>query len=229
MIGTVVTGLAAVQQPAAEKPKLIEVEKLKDNLFVLRGGGGNSAVFVTETGVVVVDSKNPGWGQPLLDKIKDLTPKPVTHLINTHTHYDHVSGNVEFPAAVEVVVHEKTAALMKEMRPVTGAKPRLATSSRTTMAAACRRGPLAIAGQSAAAAIRWNCATSVAATPKATLGWCSRRCASCTPATSSRARTCRCSTPTTAAAASRSARRWRRRRPGSRRMSTPSSPGTAGR
>jgi glyoxylase-like metal-dependent hydrolase (beta-lactamase superfamily II) len=121
MIGTVVTGLAAVQQPAAEKPKLIEVEKLKDNLFVLRGGGGNSAVFVTETGVVVVDSKNPGWGQPLLDKIKDLTPKPVTHLINTHTHYDHVSGNVEFPAAVEVVVHEKTAALMKEMRPVTGA------------------------------------------------------------------------------------------------------------
>jgi cyclase len=118
--GTVVTTVAVVQQPATEKPKLIEVEKLKDNLFVLRGGGGNSAVFVTETGVVVVDSKNPGWGQPLLDKIKELTPKPVTHLINTHTHYDHVSGNVEFPPSVEVVAHENTAALMKEMRPVTG-------------------------------------------------------------------------------------------------------------
>jgi glyoxylase-like metal-dependent hydrolase (beta-lactamase superfamily II) len=75
---------------------------------------------VTETGVVVVDSKNPGWGQPLLDKIKELTPKPVTHLINTHTHFDHVSGNVEFPPTVEIVVHENTAALMKEMRPVTG-------------------------------------------------------------------------------------------------------------
>lgn len=120
LTGALATTLAAVQQ-GTDKPKLIEVEKLKDNLFVLRGGGGNSAVFVTASGVVVVDSKNPGWGQPLLDKIKELTPKPVTHLINTHTHYDHVSGNVEFPATVEIVALEKTAALMKEMRPVTGA------------------------------------------------------------------------------------------------------------
>ena len=48
---------------------IIEVEQLEDNLFVLRGegGGGNTAVFVTTTGVVVVDTKNPGWGQPILD------------------------------------------------------------------------------------------------------------------------------------------------------------------
>ena len=117
--GALSAAVAAYQQPA-EKPKLIEVEKIHDNLFVLRGGGGNTAVFVTTSGVVVVDSKNPGWGQPLLDKIKELTPKPVTHLINTHTHFDHVSGNVEFPTTVEVVAHENTAALMKEMRPVTG-------------------------------------------------------------------------------------------------------------
>lgn len=111
--------VAASRQPT-DKPKLIEVEKLRDNLFVLRGGGGNTGVFVTTNGVVVVDSKNPGWGQPLLDKIKELTPKPVTHLINTHTHFDHVSGNVEFPTTVEIVAHENTAALMKEMRTVTG-------------------------------------------------------------------------------------------------------------
>jgi glyoxylase-like metal-dependent hydrolase (beta-lactamase superfamily II) len=73
--------------------------------------------------VVVVDSKNPGWGQPLIAKIKELTPKPITHLINTHTHFDHVSGNVEFPTTVEVVAHENTAALMKEMRTVTGFAP----------------------------------------------------------------------------------------------------------
>lgn len=117
--GGLATGLGAWQQPAAQ-PKLIEVEKLRDNLFVLRGGGGNTAVFLTAAGVIVVDSKNPGWGRPLLDKIKELTTKPVTHLINTHTHYDHVSGNVEFPENVEIIAHETTAALMKEMRPVTG-------------------------------------------------------------------------------------------------------------
>ena len=120
--GLLSAAVAAYQQPT-EKPKLIEVEKLRENLFVLRGGGGNTGVFVTSTGVVVVDSKNPGWGQPLLAQIKELTPKPITHLINTHTHFDHVSGNVEFPTTVEVVAHENTAALMKEMRTVTGFPP----------------------------------------------------------------------------------------------------------
>jgi glyoxylase-like metal-dependent hydrolase (beta-lactamase superfamily II) len=119
--------VAAYQQPPAggggrgqQAPRVVEVEKLKENLFILRGGGGNTAVFVQANGVTVVDTKNPGWGQPILDKIKELTPKPVTMIINTHTHGDHVSGNVEFPATVDVVVHENTAANMKVMAPVTG-------------------------------------------------------------------------------------------------------------
>lgn len=109
--------LAAVkaQPPAANAPKVVEVEKVKDNLYVLRGGGGNTAVFVTANGVTVVDAKNPGWGQPILDKVKELTPKPITMLINTHTHGDHVSGNVEFPATVDVVTQENTKVNMEKM------------------------------------------------------------------------------------------------------------------
>ena len=107
--------IVAAQQPAANAPRVVEVEKVKDNLFVLRGGGGNTAVLVMANGVAVVDAKNPGWGQPILAKIKELTPKPVTLLINTHTHGDHVSGNVEFPAAVDVVVQEHTKTNMEKM------------------------------------------------------------------------------------------------------------------
>src|SRR5687768_6202788 len=113
-----VGGLITLQaQPDPNAPKVIEVEKVKDNLFVLRGagGGGNTAVFVMANGVAVVDSKNPGWGQPILDKIKELTPKPVTLLINTHTHGDHVSGNVDFPATVDIVVQENTKTNMEKM------------------------------------------------------------------------------------------------------------------
>jgi glyoxylase-like metal-dependent hydrolase (beta-lactamase superfamily II) len=73
--------------------------------------------------VVVVDTKNPGWGQPLLDAIKTITNKPVTVIINTHTHGDHVSGNVEFPAEVDIVAQENTAANMKAMRPNSSAAP----------------------------------------------------------------------------------------------------------
>jgi glyoxylase-like metal-dependent hydrolase (beta-lactamase superfamily II) len=121
VVGAVSLAITAQQPPAAggrgqQGPRVVEVEKLKDNLFVLRGGGGNTAVLVTATGAVVVDTKNPGWGQPILDKIKELTEKPVTTIINTHTHGDHVSGNVEFPATVDVVTHENTRANMERMQ-----------------------------------------------------------------------------------------------------------------
>ena len=98
-----------------QKPMVVQVEKLKDNLFVLTGGGGNTTVFVQSSGITVVDTKNPGWGAPILAKIQELSPKPVTTIINTHSHGDHVSGNVEFPATVDIVVHENTATNMKEM------------------------------------------------------------------------------------------------------------------
>jgi cyclase len=100
-----------------QAPRVVEAEKLKDNLWVLKGGGGNTAVFVTTTGVVVVDAKNPGWGKPILDKIKELTNKPITTLINTHTHGDHVSGNVEFPTTIDIIVQENTKTNMQKMIP----------------------------------------------------------------------------------------------------------------
>src|SRR6185436_5258519 len=123
-IGAGALAVSAYQAPPAASPtpgpKVVEVEKIKDNLFMLKGGGGNTAVFVGTGGVVVVDTKLPGWGQPILDKIKELTPKPVTTIINTHTHGDHVSGNVEFPATVDIVTQENTKANMQKMTTPTG-------------------------------------------------------------------------------------------------------------
>lgn len=108
-IGSISIALKAQPQPPQPSVDNITVEKVKDNLFVLRGGGGNTAVFVQAKGVTIVDTKNPGWGQPLLDKIKTLTDKPVTTVINTHMHFDHVSGNVAMPATAEIVAHVNNA------------------------------------------------------------------------------------------------------------------------
>jgi cyclase len=127
--------------PQAPAATAIQVEKVRDNLYVLSGGGGNTAAFVTANGVVLVDTKLPGWGKPILQKLKEITDKPVTTIINTHTHFDHVSGNVEFPATVEVVAHENAARQMREMRQPTGVSnaPKRTFSARTT-APACRSG-----------------------------------------------------------------------------------------
>jgi cyclase len=113
----IAVGALSLALAAQQAPMVVEVQKVKDNLYVLTGGGGNTALFLTAKGAVVVDTKNPGWGKPLLEKIKSVTDKPVTMIINTHTHGDHVSGNVDFPATVDVVTHENTKANMEKMIP----------------------------------------------------------------------------------------------------------------
>src|SRR6476469_10806949 len=87
LAATLCIGLHAAQQPPADpvaarlaqKPSLeaLSVEKVRDNLFVIRGAGGNVAAFVTGAGVVMVDSGLPGWGQLMLDKLKTVTGKTV--------------------------------------------------------------------------------------------------------------------------------------------------------
>ncbi len=114
IIGALSIGVGA-QRGVAQGPNIVTVDKINDTLFVLKGGGGNSAAFITASGVVLVDTKNPGWGQPLLDKIKTLTTKPVSMIINTHTHQDHTSGQLEFPFTVDVVAHENTKVNMQKL------------------------------------------------------------------------------------------------------------------
>ena len=131
VLGTVMAvgaGALAVsgQAPAAACPtrrRWSEVEKIKDNLFMLKGGGGNTAVFVGTSGVVVVDTKLAGLGPAHPRQDQGADPKPVTTIINTHTHGDHVSGNVEFPATVEIVTQENTRRTWRRWPGVPGARP----------------------------------------------------------------------------------------------------------
>jgi cyclase len=122
-------GAAAYQapQPAAPSPAALaatQIQKVKDNLYMITGSdptdrnafaGGNTGVFITDGGVVVVDTKLAGWGQVLLDKIKTVTDKPVTTIINSHTHGDHTGSNNMFPATVEIIAHENTKVNMEKM------------------------------------------------------------------------------------------------------------------
>jgi glyoxylase-like metal-dependent hydrolase (beta-lactamase superfamily II) len=120
-VATISAGLSAAQRGGqGQAPVEVGVERLSDSLYVLTGGGGNTAAFVTAGGVVLVDTKLPGWGKPLIDKVAELTNRPITTIINTHTHFDHASGNVEFPASVQIVTHENTARYMREANPVLG-------------------------------------------------------------------------------------------------------------
>src|SRR6185295_6725120 len=96
-------------------PPVQKIEKVKDNLYMIQGQGGNTAVYVAQNGVVVVDTKLANNGQAILDQIKSVTDKPITTIINTHTHGDHTGSNQFFPASVDIIVQDNTAANMKRM------------------------------------------------------------------------------------------------------------------
>ena len=105
--------------------------KVSDRLYMIPGAGGNTAVFVRDNGVVLVDTKNPNNGQGILDQVRTVTDKAVTHIINTHTHGDHNGSNVFFPATVEIVTHANTQANMMKMPAFEAAENRHGLPDRT--------------------------------------------------------------------------------------------------
>jgi cyclase len=137
-VGGLSLAVAAFQAPVPSGPtpaalQATKIEKVKDNLYIITGSsptpreafsGGNTGVFITDKGVVVVDTKLAGWGQVLLDRIKTVTDKPVTTIINTHTHGDHTGSNEFFGTMVETIVQENTKANMAKMDAFKGDKAR---------------------------------------------------------------------------------------------------------
>jgi glyoxylase-like metal-dependent hydrolase (beta-lactamase superfamily II) len=112
-VSALLTSLGAQRGPAF--PPISAPEKVAENLYMIPGQGGNTAAFITSGGVVIVDTKVANNGQAILDQLKTVTDKPVTHIINTHTHGDHTGSNAFFPASVDIVTQENTAANMKKM------------------------------------------------------------------------------------------------------------------
>jgi glyoxylase-like metal-dependent hydrolase (beta-lactamase superfamily II) len=87
----------------------VTVKKLKDNIYVAEGGGGNSTIVIGQNGVIVVDAKNrPPDGKQLFDEVGKLTNKPITTIIFTHSDPDHVRGLGGFPKGLPltIIAHE---------------------------------------------------------------------------------------------------------------------------
>jgi len=131
-LSLVVSGLQRRQDRRRQRGRHKDRE-VKDNLYMITGSGvadtsafsgGNTAVLITDAGVVIVDTKLPGWGQIVLDRIKTVTNKPVTTIINTHTHSDHTGSNEFFGTTVDSIVQENTKANMAKMAEFKGDKAR---------------------------------------------------------------------------------------------------------
>ncbi len=87
----------------------LDVEQLSEDLWVLRGLGGNTAVLKTDAGAVIVDTMTTHLqGDRIRATAESLTGMETVLLINTHYHLDHTHGNPAFAPGTRVVSTERT-------------------------------------------------------------------------------------------------------------------------
>ncbi len=125
LVGLILSGAVSVgfAGQAGQAPPPLELEQIRNNLYVLHGGCacGNTTFYITGTGVVMIDTKVAGQGQAILKHLRTVTDKPITTIVNTHTHFDHTGSNAEFGAIDRIVAHEnaKASLLKPTCTPVT--------------------------------------------------------------------------------------------------------------
>src|ERR1700691_4493532 len=91
----------------AQGPQSLTPHQIKPNVYWLEGGGGNTGVIVGKTGGVIVAAKTtPAFGKMIVEESAKITPKPITHVIETHSDGDHVNGLASFPTGLVIIAQE---------------------------------------------------------------------------------------------------------------------------
>jgi glyoxylase-like metal-dependent hydrolase (beta-lactamase superfamily II) len=85
----------------------IEAVQVAENLYFLKGSGGNIGVFIGQEGTLMVDDQYAPLSNKINGAIKTLSPHDIRFLINTHLHGDHSGGNENFKKmGVTIVAHD---------------------------------------------------------------------------------------------------------------------------
>ncbi len=111
-------GLVSLIKDSAAIPPIV-IHKLRGNISVLEGSGGNIAVLTGPDGQVLVDA-GIGVSRPQITKaLAALSAGPVTHLINTHWHFDHADGNAWLHSVgARIIAQENTRKYLSQVQRV---------------------------------------------------------------------------------------------------------------
>lgn len=94
----------------AKPPGPLRLEKVKGELYMISGEGGNVAVNVTDEGVILVDDMFDRNHADILAQVKSITSQPLRYVFNTHQHDDHAGGDAKMLPIAEVIAHRNVRA-----------------------------------------------------------------------------------------------------------------------
>lgn len=104
---------SAANGPPVDPAKGYRVEMLAPNLYMISDNAYSSMFLVHRDGVVVIDAPPP-YAKHIRAAIGEVTAKPITHLVYSHSHSDHIGGATELGEVPAIVAHEETKRLLSE-------------------------------------------------------------------------------------------------------------------
>jgi glyoxylase-like metal-dependent hydrolase (beta-lactamase superfamily II) len=100
----------------AEAAWPLRTERVKGDLHMIAGEGGNVALYATSDGVILVDDMFDRNHADILAQVKTVTDKPLKYVINTHQHDDHAGGDMKMLPIAEVIAHRNVYANLKDLK-----------------------------------------------------------------------------------------------------------------
>ncbi len=92
---------------SAEKEVIIDVQLVRDGIYMLKGQGGNIGISSGKDGIFMIDDQFAPLSEKIKSAVKEISGSSIKFLINTHWHGDHVGGNLNFAHTGAVIVAHK--------------------------------------------------------------------------------------------------------------------------
>jgi glyoxylase-like metal-dependent hydrolase (beta-lactamase superfamily II) len=104
-IGRYIDAPESAKGPSVDPAKGYRLQRLGRNLYMVTENAYQSMFLVYESGVVVVDAP-PTYAALIPKAIAEVTDKPITHIIYSHSHADHIGGTGHLGGRPIIIAHE---------------------------------------------------------------------------------------------------------------------------
>lgn len=100
----------SVSQSFAQQQKKtpVKLQLISEKLYEIIGGrGARGGIYIGKNEILIIDAKmNKNSVDQVIEQIRQISDKPLTYLVNTHSDGDHINGNQYFPETVTFIAHE---------------------------------------------------------------------------------------------------------------------------